>query len=122
MSTSRTRTKIPTLTNGSRRLAVSQRIIWGVTPSRSAASSIVSNCPKHSLGQSTTQAAEIYMLSSADLSRRIADRMDEVVHEPSNVRLFQRTAVHEPWGPSKSLEVLKDPGRRCREAHQRGDG
>ena len=45
---------------------------------------------KHRLGQSTTQAAEIYMHATADHGRRIAERMDEMAQEPSNVRPIKR--------------------------------
>lgn len=45
---------------------------------------------KHRLGQSTTQAAEIYLHATADHGRRIAARMDELVREPSNVRPLRR--------------------------------
>jgi integrase len=48
---------------------------------------------KHRLGQSTTQAAEIYMHATADHGRRIAERMDEMAQEPSNVRPIKRRAV-----------------------------
>ena len=41
---------------------------------------------RHRLGQSTTQAAEIYLHATADHGRRIADRMDELASESSNVR------------------------------------
>jgi hypothetical protein len=41
---------------------------------------------KHRLGQSTTQAAEIYLHATVDHGRRIAERMDELAQEPSNVR------------------------------------
>jgi integrase len=41
---------------------------------------------KHRLGQSTTQAAEIYLHATADHGRRIAERMDELAQEPSSVR------------------------------------
>jgi len=45
---------------------------------------------KHRLGQSTTQAAEIYLHATADHGRRIAERMDELAREPSNVRPMKR--------------------------------
>jgi integrase len=45
---------------------------------------------KHRLGQSTTQAAEIYLHATADHGRRIAERMNELVQEPSNVRPISR--------------------------------
>lgn len=48
---------------------------------------------KHRLGQSTTQAAEIYMHATADHGRRIAERMDEMAQEPSNVRPIKRRAA-----------------------------
>jgi len=38
---------------------------------------------KHRLGQSTTQAAEIYLHATTDHGRRIAERMDELAKEPS---------------------------------------
>ncbi|MDO8731461.1 MAG: tyrosine-type recombinase/integrase [Actinomycetota bacterium] len=44
---------------------------------------------KHRLGQSTTQAAEIYLHATVDHGRRIADRMDELAQEPE-----QRPAHH----------------------------
>jgi hypothetical protein len=47
---------------------------------------------KHRLGQSTTQAAEIYMHATADHGRRIAERMDEMALEPSNIRPIKRRA------------------------------
>ncbi|MHB1166838.1 MAG: site-specific integrase [Candidatus Nanopelagicales bacterium] len=47
---------------------------------------------KHRLGQSTTQAAEIYLHATADDGRRIAERMDEMAQEPSNVRPIKRRA------------------------------
>jgi integrase len=47
---------------------------------------------KHRLGQSTTQAAEIYLHATADHGRRIAERMDEMAQEPSNVRQIKRRA------------------------------
>ncbi|MHB1211231.1 MAG: tyrosine-type recombinase/integrase [Candidatus Nanopelagicales bacterium] len=47
---------------------------------------------KHRLGQSTTQAAEIYLHATADHGRRIAERMDELAQEPSNVRSITRRA------------------------------
>lgn len=50
---------------------------------------------KHRLGQSTTQAAEIYMHATADHGRRIAERMDEMAQEPSNVRPIKRRAARE---------------------------
>lgn len=48
---------------------------------------------KHRLGQSTTQAAEIYVHATADHGRRIAERMDEMAQEPSNVRPIRRRAA-----------------------------
>lgn len=48
---------------------------------------------KHRLGQSTTQAAEIYLHATADHGRRIAERMNELVQEPSNVRPIRRRAA-----------------------------
>jgi integrase len=48
---------------------------------------------EHGLGQSTTQAAEIYMHAAADHGRRIAERMDEMAWEPSNVRPIIGRAV-----------------------------
>lgn len=45
---------------------------------------------KHRLGQSTTQAAEIYLHATVDHGRRIAERMDELAKEPSNVRPLVR--------------------------------
>lgn len=45
---------------------------------------------KHRLGQSTTQAAEIYLHATADHGRRIAERMDELAAEPSNIRPIRR--------------------------------
>jgi integrase len=45
---------------------------------------------KHRLGQSTTQAAEIYLHATADHGRRIAERMDELAQEPSSVRPIKR--------------------------------
>ncbi len=48
---------------------------------------------KHRLGQSTTQAAEIYMHATADHGRRIAERMDEMAQEPSNVRPIKRRSA-----------------------------
>lgn len=48
---------------------------------------------KHRLGKSTTQAAEIYMHAKADHGRKIAERMDEMAQEPSNVRPIKRRAV-----------------------------
>jgi integrase len=45
---------------------------------------------KHRLGQSTTQAAEIYMHATVDHGRRIAERMDEMAQEPGNVRPMRR--------------------------------
>jgi hypothetical protein len=45
---------------------------------------------KHRLGQSTTQAAEIYLHATADHGRRIAERMDELAREPSSVRPLRR--------------------------------
>ena len=48
---------------------------------------------KHRLGQSTTQAAEIYVHATADHGRRIAERMDEMAQEPSNVRPIKRRAA-----------------------------
>ena len=45
---------------------------------------------KDRLGQSTTQAAEIYLHATVDHGRRIADRMDELASEPSNVRPMKR--------------------------------
>jgi integrase len=52
---------------------------------------------KHRLGQSTTQAAEIYLHATADHGRRIAERMDEMALEPGNVRpIKRRTAKRSP--------------------------
>ena len=48
---------------------------------------------KHRLGQSTTQAAEIYLHATADHGRRIAERMDELAREPSNVRPIGRRST-----------------------------
>ena len=45
---------------------------------------------KHRLGQSTTQAAEIYLHATVDHGRRIAERLDELAKEPSNVRPLVR--------------------------------
>ncbi len=47
---------------------------------------------KHRMGQSTTRAAEIYLHATADHGRRIADRMDQLAQEPSNVRPIVRRA------------------------------
>ncbi len=49
---------------------------------------------KHRLGQSTTQAAEIYLHATTDHGRRIAERMDELAQEPSTVRPLGRRARH----------------------------
>jgi integrase len=53
---------------------------------------------KHRLGQSTTQAAEIYMHATADHGRRIAERMDEMAQEPSNVRPIRRRSTSRDRG------------------------
>ena len=45
---------------------------------------------KHRLGQSMTQAAEIYLHATVDHGRRIAERMDEMAAEPSTVRPMRR--------------------------------
>ncbi|MDQ1245825.1 MAG: hypothetical protein QG597_192, partial [Actinomycetota bacterium] len=45
---------------------------------------------KHRLGQSTTQAAEIYLHATADHGRQIAERMDELAREPGSVRPLRR--------------------------------
>ena len=45
---------------------------------------------KHRLGQSMTQAAEIYLHATVDHGRRIAERMDELAAEPSTVRPMRR--------------------------------
>lgn len=45
---------------------------------------------RHRLGQSTTQAAEIYLHATADHGRHIAERMDELAREPSTVRPLRR--------------------------------
>ena len=45
---------------------------------------------KHRLGQSTTQAAEIYLHATTDHGRRIAERMDELARDPSSVRPLGR--------------------------------
>lgn len=45
---------------------------------------------KHRLGQSTTRAAEIYLHATVDHGRRIADRMDELAQETSNVKPIRR--------------------------------
>jgi len=47
---------------------------------------------KHRLGQSTTQAAAIYLHATVDHGRRIAERMDELAAAPSNVRPIGRSA------------------------------
>jgi integrase len=47
---------------------------------------------KHRLGQSTTQAAEMYMHATADHGRRIAERMAEMSQEPSNVHPISQRA------------------------------
>jgi integrase len=47
---------------------------------------------KHRLGQSTTQAAEIYLHATVDHGRRIAERMDELAAEPSSGRPIKRRA------------------------------
>ena len=47
---------------------------------------------KHRLGQSTTQAAEIYLHATTDHGRRIAERMDALAQEPSSVRPISRRA------------------------------
>lgn len=48
---------------------------------------------KHRLGQSTTQAAEIYLHATVDHGRRIAERMDELAQEPSTVRPMRRRSA-----------------------------
>ena len=50
---------------------------------------------KDRLGQSTTQAAEIYLHATVDHGRQIAERMDELAAEPSSVRPIVRGPVAE---------------------------
>ena len=61
---------------------------YGMTLAAQAGASLAEL--KHRLGQSITQAAEIYMHATADHGRRIAERMDEMAQEPSNVRPIKR--------------------------------
>ncbi len=51
---------------------------------------------KHRLGQSTTQAAEIYLHATTDHGRRIAERMDELAQEPSSVRAIAGRTARKP--------------------------
>lgn len=51
---------------------------------------------KHRLGQSTTQAAEIYLHATRDHGRRIAERMDELAQEPSSVRAMAGRTARKP--------------------------
>ena len=48
---------------------------------------------KHRLGQSTTQAAEIYLHATVDHGRRIVSCMDELAREPRTVRPIRRRGV-----------------------------
>lgn len=66
----------------------------GMTLAAEAGASLVEL--KHRLGQSTTQAAEIYLHATTDHGRRIAERMDELAQEPSSVRAIAGRTSRKP--------------------------